>query len=105
MREAITEREKQLGDMNWVARAMPEFVGGKGAATERSLTALKAAYVATLESEKVIMKGFDSLIQSTQETLVALENPQAQADSAPTLVYWRDESGEHSFATEQLKFA
>lgn len=102
VREAISTREKQLSDMNWVKRAMPEFAGGKGAAAERSLTALRAGYVATLESEKVIMKGFDALIQSTQETLMELEKPTPAAASAPTLVYWRDETGEHSFSTERL---
>ncbi|UTT62585.1 hypothetical protein [Microcella humidisoli] len=105
VRSAISEREKQLNDMNWVARSMPEFIGGKGAAAERNLTALKAAYVSTLEGEMIIMKGFDSLIQSTQETLVALENPQANAASSPVMVYWKDESGEHSFATERLHLA
>ena len=103
IRDAIGEREKKLNDMNWVERSLPEFAGGKGAAAERNLGALKAAYVSTLESEMVIMKGFDSLIQSTQETLVALDNPKVALEAAPTMVYWQDETGEHSFATEQLK--
>lgn len=103
VRKALGDREKQLSDMNWVARSMPEFAGGKGAAAERNLKALKTAYVATLESEMVILKGFDSLIQSTQETLVALDNPNAGLESAPTMVYWQDETGEHSFATDRLQ--
>jgi len=103
IREAISGREKKLNDMNWVERSLPEFAGGRGAAAGRNLTALKAAYVSTLESELVIMKGFDSLIQSTQETLVALDSPKASLATAPTMVYWQDETGQHSFTTEQLK--
>lgn len=102
IRQAIHQRESKLTDMKWVTRNMPEFMGGKGAAADRNLATLRAAYVATLESENGIMKGFDSLIQSTQETLVALEKPKATLPATATMVYWQDESGEHSFTTEQL---
>jgi hypothetical protein len=100
--EAIRDREKQMSDMTWVQKSMPGFAGGKGAAAGRNLAALKEAYVATLQSEMTIMKGFDSLIQATQDTLVSLENPKSAIESAPTMVYWQDETGEHSFATEQV---
>lgn len=103
MSEAIREREGKLSDMNWVERHIPEFVGGKGAAAQKRLAALKDAYVATLESELALTKGFDSLIQSTRRTLRALENPKVESESSPTMVYWRDEDGEHSFYSHQLK--
>ena len=99
LRDAISEREKLLGDMNWVERAIP---GGKGAAADRKLTTLKNAYVSTLETELVIVKGFDSLIQSAKETLVSLESPKSVTGTTPTLVYWNDEAGEHSYSTESL---
>ena len=103
LRNAISEREKLLNDMNWVERALPEFVGGRGAAANKKLVALKDAYVSTLESEVAIVKGFDSLIQSAKQTLNSLENPKNSLSSSPTLVYWQDETGEHSFSTEKLR--
>lgn len=102
LRDVITEREKLLSDMSWVERALPEFVGGRGAAADRKLAALKGAYVSTLESELVIVKGFDSLIQSAKETLKALETSKEGFSPTSTLVYWQDETGEHSFHTDKL---
>jgi len=103
LRNVILERERLLNDMNWVERALPEFVGGRGAAADRKLVALKGAYVSTLESELAIVKGFDSLIQSAKQTLNALEHPKDGLSSSSTLVYWQDETGEHSFSTEKLR--
>lgn len=105
LRELIAQREKQLNDMKWVERFAPEFIGGKGASAEKKLAALKKAYVATLESELVIVKGFDSLIHSAKETLNSLENPKTKTSPTATLVYWQDETGEHSFSTEKLRVA
>ena len=103
LRNAISDREKLLNDMNWVERSLPEFAGGRGAAANKKLVALKSAYVSTLESESAIVKGFDSLIQSAKQTLHSLENPKDGLSASPTLVYWQDETGEHSFSTENLK--
>jgi hypothetical protein len=71
-----------------------------GAAADRKLAELKDAYVSTLESELVIVKGFDSLIQSAKPTLNSLENPKGLSSSS-TVVYWQDKTGEHSFSTEK----
>ena len=103
LREAIHEREVKLKDMPWVERHFPEFAGGKGAAADKKLAALRAAYVVTLESELAIVKGFDSLIQSSKQTLATLSSPQKSLEASPTLVYWKDESGEHSFFTDQVR--
>ncbi|SJM65361.1 hypothetical protein [Agrococcus casei] len=105
LRDEITIREEKLSDMNWAERALPGFAGGRGTATQREIEALKAAYVSTLESENAIMKGFTSLIETAKETLVVLENPKKNLESAPTLVYWQDETGEHSFATDRLQLS
>jgi hypothetical protein len=106
LRDAIKTREAHLSDMNVAKRFLPEFAGGGGgAAAEKKLAALRTAYTTTLESELAIMEGFDSFIQSAKETLHALENPKADPHSSPTLVYWQDELGEHSFYTEQLQVA
>ncbi len=100
LRETIRDREKLLSDMNWVERNMP---GGKGAAADKKLAALKAAYVATLESELAIVKGFDSLIESSKQTLTTLRSPETSLEASPTMVYWQDDDGEHSFFTEKVK--
>lgn len=105
LRDAISERETQLSDMNWVKRFLPEFAGGRGAAVERNIAAMRDAYVSTLESELAITKGFDSLIHSAKRTLEALDSPQASLGTTPTVVYWQDEEGEHSFVTEKLQLS
>ncbi len=105
LRDAIHTAEKRLDDMGWAEKVLPEFIGGRGAAAEKKLNALKHAYVSTMENELGIMKDFDDLIHSARQTLKALENPKALSSQAPTLVYWRDETGEHSFSTKQLGVA
>jgi hypothetical protein len=105
VRKLIEERETLLNDMNWVERFLPEFAGGRGAATEKKLGKLRDAYVSTLQSELNIVKGFDSLIRSATETLEKLENPKKDLSNAPTLVYWEDETGKHSLSTENLRLA
>lgn len=105
LRNAIQERETKLNDMPWVERNLPEFIGGKGAAAAKKLLALRAAYVTTLESELAIVKGFSSLIDSSKLTLAALESPQKSIEALPTMVYWQDEDGEHSFYTDKVVLA
>jgi hypothetical protein len=105
IRTAIHDREVLLKDMNWAERHLPEFIGGRGAAADRKLKVLKDAYVSTMESELSIIEGFHALIQSAKQTLTALENPKTDINASPTLVYWQDEAGEHSFSTESLRVA
>lgn len=99
LRIAIETVEKELYEMTPIQKGLP---GGKGQVAEKKLSTLRAAYVSTMQSELTIVKGFDSLIESAKETLKSLENPKKNADSAPTLVYWQDETGEHSFVTEKV---
>jgi hypothetical protein len=105
LRDFIRDRESSLDDMNWVKRNLPQFAGGRGATAERQLQALRQAYVATLESEKTLMEGFDSLIHSAKQTLKSLQNPSDGPSTSPTLVYWKDETGEQSFYTEKLSLS
>jgi hypothetical protein len=102
LRAAITEREGKLNDMNWVKRSLPEFIGGQGASADRNLKLLRDAYVSTLESELAIVKDFDALIRSAKQTLSELESADQSRGESPTLVYWRDEAGEHSFSSAEL---
>ncbi|HIY65931.1 MAG TPA: hypothetical protein H9830_06605 [Candidatus Agrococcus pullicola] len=103
LREEIAEQEAKLEDMNVIERRWPSFAGGRGAAAEREIDALKAAYTSTLESEKAITRGFTSLIDTAHQTLDVLEQPEHNREGAPVLVYWRDGAGEHSFTTNKLQ--
>lgn len=51
------------------------------------------------------MKGSASLIRSAEQTLEALESRKAVDDHSPTLVYWRDETGEDSCTSDKLRVA
>jgi hypothetical protein len=101
-RTAISQQEKHLQDMNWAERFLPEFVGGAGAADERKIETLKKAYVSTLENERSLMDNFNSLIQSAKDSLKNLEKYNDETNT-PSLVYWKDSQGEHSFSTNELE--
>ncbi|MDX2375201.1 hypothetical protein M4I32_00085 [Microbacterium sp. LRZ72] len=102
IKDEILELEAKLQDMKWAKRSLPGIFGGEGASAERELAKLKAAYTSTMESERKIMNEFHSLIASAKATRQALETPKSDhAVTAPTLVYWQDETGEHSFVTEK----
>lgn len=95
----IHELENKLQDLNWAARNFPR---GEGAALEKELAMRNAAYTATMESEREIMSEFHSLIESARGTRRALDTTAPTSEqTSPTLVYWKDETGEHSFVTEQ----
>lgn len=102
-RSQVLKREKErlearIQDMDWKER----IPGGAAASTERELKRLSAAYMSTMESEREIMEEFHSLIESARATREALEKPTpTDAKSSPTLVCWKDETGEHSFVTEK----
>ncbi|WP_282859944.1 hypothetical protein [Pseudoclavibacter helvolus] len=99
LKERMAEVERKLQEMNWRDRNLP---GSAGAGLEKELEKLKAAYTATMESERDIMSDFHTLIESAHVTRSALESPNSfGAGAASTLVYWRDEMGEHSFVTDQ----
>lgn len=105
LKDEIRELEAKLQDMKWAKRNLPGVFGGEGASAEKALTKLNSAYTSTMESEREIMEGFSSLIESAKKTREALENPQLGDAAAPTLVYWKDESGEHSFVTDKVLIA
>ena len=102
LKDEISGLETRLQDMRWAKRNLPAFFGGEGASAERDLAKLNAAYTATMESEMEIMEGFHALIEAAKRTRKALEAPSAEVMDSPTLVYWKDEIGEHSFVTEKV---
>lgn len=103
LRRAIADAEKHLDELPWVEKVLPEFIGGRGAMAGQHLRVLQAAYVATMENELGIMKDFDELIHSARRTLQALdERNSAESGPSPTLVYWQDEDGRHSFYSSEV---
>lgn len=99
LKDDIRHLEAKLKDLNWAARNFP---GGEGASLEKELAKRRAAYTGTMESELEIMSEFHSLIESARTTRKALEtSAPTNGATSPTLVYWKDEAGEHSFVTEK----
>ena len=63
------------------------------------LSALKEGREKILENEKALIDEHGSKLEAFKELSQSLRE---QQESHATLVYWRDEAGEHSFLTEQL---
>lgn len=63
------------------------------------LPALKERRAKILENEKTLIDEHGSKLEAFKELSQSLRE---QQESHATLVYWRDEAGEHSFLTEQL---
>ena len=63
------------------------------------LSALKERREKILENEKALIDEHGSKLEAFKELSQSLRE---QQESHATLVYWRDEAGEHSFLTEQL---
>ncbi|WP_344187543.1 hypothetical protein [Kribbella karoonensis] len=97
LKEQIGQLEAKLQGMNWAERNLPR---GEGATVGKALANRVRAYTETMESERAIMSEFHSLVESARATRKALEAP-ADASTSPTLVYWKDELGEHAFVTEK----
>ena len=104
LKQRIDELEASLEDMN-VAERFTKFIGNRGTSTGNALEQLKSAIISTMESEREIMKGFYSLIESAEQTRRELDKPQVASENDATLVYWKDEAGTHSFVTDQLKLS
>ena len=97
LKSEILKLESKLKDMNWAERKLP---GGERAALEKALIKHNAAYTSTMESEREIMNEFHSFIESARAARKAFDEPAGEKVS-PTLVYWRGDTGERSFVTEQ----
>lgn len=98
LKDEIRELEARLEGLGW----QNNFPGGEKAAVVKELSKMKDAYASTMESELQITSEFHALIEAARTTREAIEasSPMSGATS-PTLVYWKDEMGEHSFVTEE----
>lgn len=95
----IGKVKDNLQDMGAFAKA----ISRKGASQQAELERLEAEYTSTLENELTLMQDFYALIQAADKTLEQLKT--APTESTPTMVYWKDETGEHSFVSEKLRLA
>lgn len=100
MKDKVDELKKELDQMNWAERHLP---GRKGGSVEKKHEQLHTAYVKTMESERKLSSEFHSLIDAAKKTRTQLDTLSlaSSRNGSSTLVYWRDEAGEHSFVTDE----
>lgn len=99
LQDKVNELKERLEAMSWRKRNLP---GGEGASVTRDLANVKGAYTSVMEGERGLMKEYILLIDAASKTRAALDSPHtADAGGSPTLVFWKDEAGEHAFVTEQ----
>jgi len=97
---AMEDMKQHVGDETRLKKIKAGL--GGGSSIDQRIALLKDAYVSTLQNEKDIIEAFTPLIQSSKETLKKIEAPKVDAKNLPTLVYWEDENGQHSLATDSL---
>ena len=90
----ITEYEEAEQKKSWGEWGKKPFSG-----PAHDFPALKQRREKILENEKALIDEHGSKLEAFKELSQSLRE---QQESHATLVYWRDEAGEHSFITEQL---
>ena len=90
----ITEYEEAAQKKSW-GEWSKERISGPA----HDLPALKQRREKILENEKALIDEHGSKLEAFKDLSQSLRE---QQDSRATLVYWRDDAGEHSFLTEQL---
>jgi hypothetical protein len=83
---------EKLGTEVKNANFLQKFTG----TTEKELSQKKDKYTAFMEKERVILKDFHSLIDTAKQM-----NEMKNTQIFPTLIYWRDNEGEHCIATQE----
>ena len=87
VKSKITEYEEEDPKKSWFSGQTHDF------------PALKERREKILENEKALIDEHGTKLEAFKDLSQSLHEPQ---DSRATLVYWRDEAGEHSFITEHL---
>ena len=90
----ITEYEEAEQKKSWGEWGKKHFSG-----PAHDFPALKQRREKILENEKALIDEHGSKLEAFKELSQSLRE---QQESHATLVYWRDDAGEHSFLTEQL---
>ncbi len=90
----ITEYEEDDRKKSWGEWSKERFSG-----PTHDFSALKERREKILENEKALIDEHGTKLEAFKDLS---QNLREQQDSRATLVYWRDEAGEHSFITEQL---
>lgn len=94
VKATITSLEESDQKKSWGEWGKERFSG-----QTHDFPALKERREKILENEKTLIDEHGSKLEAFKELSQSLRE---QQDSRATLVYWRDEAGEHSFLTEQL---
>ena len=94
VKATIASLEESDQKKSWGERGKERFSG-----QTHDFPALKERREKILENEKTLIDEHGSKLEAFKELSQSLRE---QQDSRATLVYWRDEAGEHSFLTEQL---
>ena len=94
VKATIASLEESDQKKSWGERGKERFSG-----QTHDFPALKERREKILENEKTLIDEHGSKLEAFKELSQSLSE---QQDSRATLVYWRDEAGEHSFLTEQL---
>ena len=94
VKATISSLEESDQKKSWGERGK-ELLSG----STQDFPALKERREKILENEKALIDEHGSKLEAFKELSLSLRE---QQESHATLVYWRDDSGEHSFLTEQL---
>ena len=94
VKATIASLEESDQKKSWGERGKERFSG-----QTHDFPALKERREKILENEKTLIDEHGSKLEAFKDLSQSLRE---QQDSRATLVYWRDEAGEHSFLTEQL---
>ena len=95
----LHKSEKMKSDIEEFAAHLEKAKGLKKIAKlpkERELSRKRKLYTDAMEKERVILKDFHSLIDAAKQI-----SETANTQAFPTLVYWRDDEGEHCIATNE----
>jgi len=90
----ITEYEEAEQKKSWREQGKEYWKG-----STLDMPALKERREKILENEKTLIDEHGSKLEAFKDLSQSLRE---QQESRATLVYWRDDAGEHSFLTEQL---
>ena len=92
MKSDIKESEAQLGN----AKGLQKINVIAKAFERKELSRKKDEYTAVMEKERVILNDFSALINSAKQL-----SEKASAQILPTIMYWKNEDGEHCIATNE----
>ncbi|MFR0637948.1 hypothetical protein ACPROK_01055 [Glutamicibacter soli] len=96
-KDQMASLKSEIDDQNGVLKA---FKSRQGDSLENLLKRADDAHRATLENGKFMATEFSNLVSSAKDMLHSFERMDPKELAATALVYWKDDTGEHSFAVD-----